>query len=32
MAQSKPQVWVFVEQRSGKPADVSFEFFPRDAN
>ena len=29
MAQNKPQVWVFVEQRSGKPADVSFELLSK---
>ncbi len=29
MAQEKPQVWVFVEQRSGTPADVSFELLSK---
>ncbi|NOX88421.1 MAG: electron transfer flavoprotein subunit alpha/FixB family protein [Calditrichaeota bacterium] len=29
MAQGKPQVWVFVEQRSGTPADVSFELLSK---
>ncbi len=29
MANEKPQVWVFVEQRSGKPADVSFELLSK---
>lgn len=29
MAQDKPQVWVFVEQRSGTPADVSFELLSK---
>lgn len=26
---NKPQVWVFIEQRSGKPADVSFELLSK---
>ncbi len=29
MASEKPQVWVFVEQRSGAPADVSFELLSK---
>ncbi|MHB2155117.1 electron transfer flavoprotein subunit alpha/FixB family protein [Caldithrix abyssi] len=29
MANDKPQVWVFVEQRSGTPADVSFELLSK---
>ncbi|RMD67254.1 electron transfer flavoprotein subunit alpha, partial [Candidatus Parcubacteria bacterium] len=29
MAKEKAQVWVFVEQRSGVPADVSFELLSK---
>ena len=29
MKENKPQVWVFIEQREGKPADVSFELLSK---
>ncbi len=29
MKENKPKVWVFIEQRDGKPADVSFELLSK---